>query len=206
MTTTTITAPVVPNPLREGLAVERIPEPATMVIFGASGDLTKRKLLPALYSLTRERLLPGRFAVIGYARKPLTDDAFRDEMRAGCDQFARRRPVDAALWDGFARNIFYQPGGYDDPAAFVALRTRLEEIERALGLPGNRVFYLSIPPSSFATVIRNLGVAGLVPRPTPTAAAGNGGPAAASGAASAGSSCEHGTGARSLSVRPVSCT
>jgi glucose-6-phosphate 1-dehydrogenase len=154
---------VIANPLREGLAAERIPEPTTMVIFGASGDLTKRKLLPALYSLTRERLLPGRFAVIGYARRPITDDAFRDEMRAGCEEFARRRPVDPELWAGFARNIFYQEGGYDDPKAFVALRERLEQIERSLGLPGNRVFYLSIPPSSFATVVRNLGVSGLVP-------------------------------------------
>src|SRR5439155_591955 len=116
MTTTTAAAPaaptpVVPNPLREGLAVERIPEPATMVIFGASGDLTKRKLLPALYSLTRERLLPGRFAVVGYARRPLTDDAFRDEMRAGCDELARRRPVDPEFCAAFARNIYYQDGG-----------------------------------------------------------------------------------------------
>src|SRR3954466_11438791 len=103
------------NPLRTGMVSERVPEPSTMVIFGASGDLTKRKLLPALYSLTRERLLPGRFAVIGYARRPLTDDAFRGEMRAGCEEFARRRPVDAEVWDGFARNLFYQEGGYDDP-------------------------------------------------------------------------------------------
>ena len=154
-----------PNPLREGLAAERIPEPATMVIFGASGDLTKRKLLPALYSLTRERLLPGRFAVVGYARRPLTDDGFRDEMRAGCEEFARRRPVDPELWTGFARNIFYQEGGYDDPKAFLALRERLEQIERTLGLPGNRVYYLSTPPSSFATVVRNLGVAGLIAAP-----------------------------------------
>ncbi|HET6147989.1 MAG TPA: glucose-6-phosphate dehydrogenase [Polyangia bacterium] len=155
-----------PNPLREGLAAERIPEPATMVIFGASGDLTKRKLLPALYSLTRERLLPGRFAVIGYARRPLTDDAFRAEMRAGCEEFARRRPVDPELWEGFARNLFYQEGGYDDPNAFVALRERLEQVERQLGLPGNRVFYLSIPPSSFAIVVKNLGLSGLVPPPS----------------------------------------
>ena len=83
-----------PNPLREGLVEERIPEPATMVNFGASGDLARRKLLPALYSLTRERMLPGRFAVIGYARRPMSDDAFRAEMRAGCEEFARRRPVD----------------------------------------------------------------------------------------------------------------
>jgi glucose-6-phosphate 1-dehydrogenase len=157
-----VAEPVLPNPLREGLAEERIPEPTTMVIFGASGDLTHRKLLPALYSLTRERLLPARFAVLGYARRPLSDDVFRDEMRKGCDEFARRRPVDPAVWETFARNLFYQGGSYEDPRAFVALRSRLEEIERALGLPGNRVFYLSIPPSSFATVIRNLGLAGLV--------------------------------------------
>jgi glucose-6-phosphate 1-dehydrogenase len=158
----TAAATVLPNPLREGLAEERIPEPATMVIFGASGDLTKRKLVPALYSLARERLLPTRFMVVGYARRGLTDDAFRDEMRKGCDEFARRRPVDAALWDTFARNVFYQEGGYDDPEAYLALKRRLEEIEKTLGLPGNRVFYLSIPPSSFATVVRNLGASGLI--------------------------------------------
>ncbi len=83
-----------PNPLREGLAEERIPEPATMVIFGASGDLTRRKLFPALYSLTRDRLLPARFAVRRVRPPRPGDDAFREEMRAGCDEFARRRPID----------------------------------------------------------------------------------------------------------------
>jgi glucose-6-phosphate 1-dehydrogenase len=153
---------LLPNPLREGLAAERIPEPATMVIFGASGDLTKRKLLPALYSLTRERLLPARFAIVGYARKVIPEAEFREEMRKGCDEFARRRPVDAEVWETFAKNIFYQEGSYDDPKAYQALKLRLEELEKALGLPGNRVFYLSIPPSSFATVIRNLGESGLM--------------------------------------------
>jgi glucose-6-phosphate 1-dehydrogenase len=152
---------LVPNPLREGLHEERIPEPATIVIFGASGDLTKRKLVPALYSLARDRLLPARFAVVGYARKQLTDDVFRGDMRAGCDEFARRRPVDDELWNTFANQLFYQEGSYDDPAAYEALKKRLEEIEKSLGLPGNRVFYLSIPPSSFATVVRMLGASGL---------------------------------------------
>jgi len=156
------------NPLRTGMVSERVPEPSTMVIFGASGDLTKRKLLPALYSLTRERFLPSRFAVVGYARRPIEEDTFRADMRTGCDEFARRRPVDDELWNTFARNLFYQPGGYDDPASFVALRKRLEEIEKNLGLPGNRVFYLSTPPSSFATIVRNLGVAGLIsPKDSP---------------------------------------
>ena len=77
---------VLPNPLRDGLAEERVPEPALMVIFGASGDLTRRKLLPALYSLTRDRLLPSRFAIVGFARKPMSDEAFRDEMRGAVDE------------------------------------------------------------------------------------------------------------------------
>ena len=159
--------PALPNPLREGLVEERIPEPAVMVIFGASGDLARRKLLPALYSLTRDRLLPSRFAVLGFGRHALEEDAFREEMRRGCEEFARRRPLDASVWGAFARNVFYQQGAYDDPAAFQRLKARLDEIDHALGLPGNRVFYLSTPPSAFAPVIRSLGQAQLAPRPTP---------------------------------------
>jgi glucose-6-phosphate 1-dehydrogenase len=160
MSTTPAVSPL-PNPLREGLHEERVPEPATMVIFGASGDLTKRKLVPALYCLARERLLPARFAVVGYARKAIAEDAFRDDMRKGCDEFARRRPVDDELWATFGSHVFYQEGSYDDPAAYEALKKRLEDIEAKLGLPGNRVFYLSIPPSSFATVVKHLGASGL---------------------------------------------
>src|SRR5262245_12375096 len=160
-------ASVLPNPLREGLAGERVPEPAVMVIFGASGDLAHRKLLPALYSLTRDRLLPARFAIVGFARRAVSDDAFREEMRAGCSEFARRRPIDPELWAAFARNIFYQQGEYEDPASFLALKQRLTEIERTLGLHGNRVFYLATPPSSFASVIRSLGQAELAPKPAP---------------------------------------
>ncbi|HEY7371816.1 MAG TPA: glucose-6-phosphate dehydrogenase [Polyangia bacterium] len=161
---------VLPNPLREGLAEERVPEPAVMVIFGASGDLARRKLLPALYSLTRDRLLPSRFAIVGFARRAVSDDAFRAEMRAACDEFARRRPIDPALWSAFARNIFYHQGEYDDLASFVSLKQRLGDIERDLGLHGNRVFYLATPPSSFASVIRSLGQAELAPRPPPPTA------------------------------------
>jgi glucose-6-phosphate 1-dehydrogenase len=164
-------ADVVANPLRQGLAEERVPEPAAMVIFGASGDLAHRKLLPALYSLTRDRLLPARFAIIGFARRAMTDEAFRDELRAACAEHARRRPLDNDLWSAFAANIFYQQGSYDDPASFTALKARLEGIERTLGLPGNRVFYLATPPSSFAEVIRGLGHANLAPPPPPPEAA-----------------------------------
>ena len=132
-----------PNPLREGLAEERLPEPAVMVIFGASGDLTRRKLLPALYNLAVSRLLPPGMSIVGFARKAVSDDAFREEMRPACAEFARRRQLDPDLWSAFARNIFYQRGEYEEPAAFLALKDRLDDIERTLGLHGNRVFYLA---------------------------------------------------------------
>ena len=91
-------------------------------------------------------------------------------MRAACNEHARRRPIDPELWSAFARNIFYQQGEYDDPASFLALKQRLDDIERTLGLHGNRVFYLATPPSSFASVIRSLGEAELAPKPPPLGA------------------------------------
>jgi glucose-6-phosphate 1-dehydrogenase len=152
------------NPLREGLTSERVPEPHVMVIFGASGDLTKRKLVPALYSLARERLLPGTFAVMGVARNKFTLDEFRDLMRAGCDRYARRKPVDETFWQDFGRNLYYHSAEFDDLEAFKVLKSELDEIDAELGLPANRLFYLSTPPSVFPTIVQNLGKAGLVSR------------------------------------------
>ena len=152
------------NPLREGLFAERLAEPCTMVIFGASGDLTRRKLLPALYTLAKERLLPSRFAVVGFARRESSDAAFRAEMRTGCDAYARKRPVEPALWAGLEPAIYYHRGSFDDLAAFEALRVRLQEIDAERGLPGNRIFYLATPPQSFAPILENLGRAGLINR------------------------------------------
>jgi glucose-6-phosphate 1-dehydrogenase len=152
------------NPLREGLVSERVPEPHVMVIFGASGDLTKRKLLPALYSLTRERLLPANFAVVGVARTHLQVDTFREEMKEGCNRFSRRRPVDENVWEDFGRSIFYHPAQFDDLEAYRTLKEELEEIDREFGIPANRLFYLSTPPSVFPIIVENLGKAGLVSR------------------------------------------
>ncbi len=154
------------NPLRVGLVEERIPEPCTVVIFGASGDLTKRKLVPALYSLARERLVPPGLTVLGFARRPIGDDGFRAAMREGVEKFARRRPVagDEALWASFAQGIFYHQGTFDDPESYRALAARLAEIDAARGVPGNRVFYLSTPPGDFPIILGNLGAAGLVVR------------------------------------------
>lgn len=151
-----------PNPLRQGLVDERLPEPCSVVIFGASGDLTKRKLIPALYTLAAERLLPASVAIVGFARKATTDEAFRAEMKEACDKYARHRPVDPAVWDSFAKGLFYQVGDYDDPKSYLALKERLAAIDKARGIPGNRVFYLSTPPSTFPVAVARLGEAGLV--------------------------------------------
>lgn len=152
------------NPLRHGLAEDRQAEPCTVVIFGASGDLTMRKLMPALYTLALERHLPANFNVVGFARKPMSDDAFRAEMRTACEKFARHRPLDTQLWDTFVKGIFYHSGSYDDKEAFVSLKARLDEIDAQRGTGGNRVFYLSTPPSTFAPIMHHLGDANLLNR------------------------------------------
>ncbi len=150
------------NPLRTGLVEDRLPEPCTVVIFGASGDLTKRKLVPALTSLAVERLLPPAFAIVGFARKPMTNEAFRADMKENVNKFARHRPVDEALWAEIESGLHYHEGNYDDPASYKALKERLDAIDKERGLPGNRVFYLSTPPETFPIAIKQLGAAGLI--------------------------------------------
>src|SRR5436309_14905025 len=110
------------NPLREGLEQERVPEAACMVIFGASGDLTHRKLLPALYSLAHDGLLPSGQTIIGFARPDYTDDAFRMDIREACNKYARTRPVDEAVWENFAKGLFYVQGDFGDSAAYLRLK------------------------------------------------------------------------------------
>ena len=155
------TDPIVANPLREGMRIERTPAPCVMVIFGASGDLTKRKLLPALYNLSRESLIPGGFSVIGYARRPIGDENFRQQMLEGINEFSRSRPAQPAIWETFAQGIYYHEANFDDPAGYRELATRLETIERERGTAGNRIFYLATSPSSYSEIISNLGDSGL---------------------------------------------
>jgi glucose-6-phosphate 1-dehydrogenase len=151
-----------PNPLRAGLREERTPEPCAMVIFGASGDLTRRKLLPAIYSLARDRLLPESFAVVGYARRPYDDESFTQRVREGCDKYARRRPVEEELWDSFGQAISYVQGSFDEEAGYQRLREHLEGLDQERGIRGNRVFYLATPPSAFATILKHLRQQGLL--------------------------------------------
>src|SRR5574337_1436539 len=149
------------NPLREGLQTERTPEPNTVVIFGASGDLTKRKLVPALYNLGLERLLPNNFAVVGFARRPIAHDDFRKQMLEGINTFSRNRPAQPEVWANFAQNVFYSPGNFDDPAAYRQLAALLDQLDQDCGTSGNRLFYLATAPEYVPVIVRQLGAAGL---------------------------------------------
>jgi glucose-6-phosphate 1-dehydrogenase len=144
-----------------GTRLARTPDPAAVVIFGASGDLTRRKLVPALYNLALQQLLPPETAVVGAARTEMTSDDFRESMRAAVAEFGRTRPVDADVWEGFARRLHYIPLSFDDREAYGRLRDLLTELDRSRGTRGNRLFYLATAPDFFPVIARQLGLAGL---------------------------------------------
>ncbi len=148
------------NPLRAGLRLERVPEPCSIVIFGGTGDLSHRKVLPALYNLRRARLLPAESAVVAFARRPYTDDAYRAEMARSVGEHSRV-PVEPALWEDFAPGIHYQQGDFGDAHAYGALEERLDAIDAERGTRGNRLFYVAAHPSAYTEIIGGLGKAGL---------------------------------------------
>jgi glucose-6-phosphate 1-dehydrogenase len=155
-----------PNPLRAGLEAERTPEPCIVVIFGASGDLTRRKLLPALYALALEHRLPAGFTVLGVARRPLSDEAFRAEMREAVARFGRTGPPADGEWAAFAEGLFYHAlEDYVDPQAYAGLAQRLARLDGERGTRGNYLFYLATPPSAFPVIVPALGRAGLAKPP-----------------------------------------
>jgi len=149
------------NPLREGLRLERTAEPCTVIIFGASGDLTKRKLVPALYRLSQEKLLPAEFAVVGFSRSAMSHDDFRSKMKDGVITFSEAKRVDEEVWRSFAQGIFYVPGDINNPDAYRRLSELLDQIDRERGTAGNRVFYLSTAPEHYSEAIKQLGAANL---------------------------------------------
>jgi len=149
----------VANPLREGLRLARTPEPACLVIFGASGDLTARKLMPALYNLALQHLLPASFAVIGSARRAMTADAFRKELHDAVAEFSRTRPINEEVWATFARSIDYV--ATPDDSSYDELRDALARIDGEIGANGNRLFYLATPPAAYEPIIRAIGAHGL---------------------------------------------
>jgi len=138
---------------------ERIPDPAILVIFGASGDLTKRKLLPALFHLYQANLLPERFAIVGVARRPLGDE-FAADMRAGIVEFGGVDVSDAEL-GGFVSRISYFPLNFDDPTHYANLNTELDRIAQEKGIGPNRLYYLATAPEFFAPIVENLGAQGM---------------------------------------------
>jgi glucose-6-phosphate 1-dehydrogenase len=158
---------ILENPLRVGLQQERTPEPLIMVIFGASGDLTQRKLVPAIYQLKRDRRLPPEMTIVGFARREWSDDFFREHLRKGIEQFSDG--IDTPeLWEDFARGLFYCSGNMDDPDSYLKLQQRLSELDGMRGTRGNRVFYLSVGPDFFKPALKNLGKAGMIADPLKT--------------------------------------
>jgi len=134
--------------------------PCTMVIFGAGGDLTKRKLIPALYNLAKDRLLSPQFALIGFSYDSLTTEAFREQLSKNIKEF-EPEPVDAKLWAWFLERIYYVKGDFQDSAAYEKLRAQIAVAEKAHSTLGNRFFYLAVSPKFFAPVAKQLGQAGL---------------------------------------------
>jgi len=147
------------NPFQDPLRFERRVPECALVIFGANGDLTKRKLLPALYRLAYERRLDAGFAMLGISRTEMTDDQFREKMHDPVKQFLEDSPFDEDLWKAFAQGIFYMAGDIGDPSLYAALDARLKEIEAARRTGGNVLFYLSTQPSQYIPIAQGLGAA-----------------------------------------------
>ncbi len=156
--------PTIVNPLREGLRQQLTPEPCIVVIFGATGDLTHRKLTPALYNLALDGLLPPATGIVGVARRPKSDDQFRAEMLTAVNSFSRNRPVVPQVWETFAQGLYYVQSEFHDVDGFKQLRARLKQIDEERGIPHNYLFYLATPPDAYPVIAANLGAVGLVSR------------------------------------------
>ena len=144
------------NPLLEGLGPRRTPEPCVLVIFGASGDLTRRKIFPALYALAYRRLLPERFAVVGSARSEWTDDEFRDRMEHAVREFGRD-DFNQEVWDWLAGATRYLAMDFSDESKADELVSLLNQVDEERGTRGNRVYYLAVPPQAMPAIAKGLG-------------------------------------------------
>ena len=131
-----------------------------MVIFGAAGDLTKRKLIPALYNLARSRLLPDQFAIVGVSREEYSIDEFRTRMAPEAGEYTISE-LDRETWDWFAKRLYYMSGDFQDPKLFQKLEALLAEVEKEQDTQGNCLFYLATSPTFFPIVVKQLGLAGL---------------------------------------------
>jgi len=161
----------IPSPVREQRRARRAPDPCAVVIFGATGDLAHRKLMPALYTLARLGMLPAEYAVVGFARRPMTDDVFRREVAKSVLGDATP-PAAETTWEPFARRIFYVQADFHDPAGYDRLRETLDRLDRERGTAGNRLFYLATAPELYAEIVNRLGEHRLVARPSRSADGG----------------------------------
>lgn len=152
---------ILENPLRVGLQQERTADPAIMVIFGASGDLTQRKLIPAIYQIKRERRLPPEMTIVGVARRDWSHEYFRQHLKKGMDEFTSG-VGNEELWNSFAEGIFYCSGNMDEPESYEKLKNFLSELDGKRGTRGNRIFYLAVSPKFFKPALKQLGAAGML--------------------------------------------
>lgn len=144
------------NPLQEITRTSKTADPCVLVIFGATGDLTARKLLPALYNLAREGQLPTHFACVAFARRDKTDEDFRNEMKEAISKFSRVKPIDEDLWNIFSKQLFYHKAEFHEDEGYESLSQMLKKLDNQFATKGNRVFYLSTQPSFFPLIISKL--------------------------------------------------
>src|SRR6267143_1328752 len=149
-----------PNPLREGLSARAVPQPCTIVIFGATGDLTHRKLIPALYNLAADGDLPPAVEIVGFARRWKSVEQLRTELEEASRKFSRQ-PLRDEVWKTFAQSIFYHQSEFGDESGYKTLAERLDEIDKTHGTRGNRLFYFAAGPDQFEPILKNLKAAGL---------------------------------------------
>ncbi|HEB53586.1 MAG TPA: glucose-6-phosphate dehydrogenase, partial [bacterium] len=147
------------NPLGDELRSARSAEPCVLVIFGATGDLTRRKLVPSLMGLRKDGLLPSTFAVVGFARRPWTDASFREVLADGVRQFGR--PETSRHFEELHEVFTYHQSDFGDADGYRTLKQKLDQIDQLRGTRGNRVFYLATPPSAYSSILQNLAKAGL---------------------------------------------
>lgn len=160
----TVSEPVpapVPHLLRVGTSPLRVAPPCVLVIFGASGDLTSRKLVPALYNLELAGFLPSEFAGVGVSRDPVDDGMFREQLRRAAERCSRSAPLHPGIWESFASRVTYLSGDLADPVIYQELRRRLAGLDREARTAGNRWYYLATPPRLFAPIVGRLGEAEL---------------------------------------------
>ncbi len=136
-------------------------EPCAFVLFGATGDLTRRKIIPALFELKLQKLLPEKFVIVAFARRDKTDESFREELKEAVKEFAPKLPADGVQWDEFAKSVSYHRSTLDDAEGYHRLADRLAELDKTEGTEGNRLFYIATPPDNFQEIVQNLGKAGL---------------------------------------------